>query len=236
MPASIQRLVSTRNLSRQQVEGNIRAVLQRADRVDVDEGLAAYPNYHWTMQSISAKYGVPLHKVVGAFCALSPNNDYMGNLRSTVTLLKGFREGLAEDAVVVTTYNRNRAKAWRIVSEDVHFYSIFRGLKVRSFYRNILEPTHPEAVTIDGHMVNVCRGQAATMSESGIPRSEYRRLRSCFHRVARDTDLLPCQVQAILWFAWKRLNGIVYNPQLDLFACGNQWKNRLSAAQIKPFR
>ena len=76
-------------------EANIMMVWERADAIDRYEGIMAYQRYNATMQEIGAAFCFSLESVVGAFCALSPNNDYIGNLRSLVTLLSGFNAGVA---------------------------------------------------------------------------------------------------------------------------------------------
>lgn len=196
---------------------NILNVLSKADPIETVEGRAAYRNYNRTLEEIADKFNLPLVRVAGAFSALSPNSDYRGNLRSTYTLCLGFTKGNAEEDCTVSTYNHNRAKAWRILQGE-HFYSVFKGLKVRAFFRNITEPDHPEAITIDGHMFNIYRNQTKTMSESGFSRGKYEKIASVFRKVAEENGLLPCELQAILWLVWKRLNGILsdYAVEQDL--------------------
>lgn len=192
---------------------NIYRVLDEAMPLEVEEGKSAYQNYNRTLTEISEATRLSLNAVAGCFSALSPNSDYIGNLRSCKTLCVGFVGGKPEDSCTVSTYKHNRAKAWRIL-EGEHFYSVFKGLKVRNFWRNLTEPDNPEAITIDGHMVNIWRGEVHVMSDSGISKLKYAKLAHEFSRVARREDLLPCQLQAILWLTWKRLNRIKisYDP------------------------
>ncbi|MEO0797340.1 MAG: hypothetical protein AAFX93_19485 [Verrucomicrobiota bacterium] len=216
-------------------DSQIERVLDQADSVDLQEGLEAYFNYHRTLKLIADEHGIDVRRVCGCFAALSPNSDYFGNLRSTLTLCIGFANGLKSESCTVTTYNVNREKAWRILNGE-HFFSVFRGLKVRNFFLNLSEPDHPEAVTIDGHMMNVVHGSPRTMHQSSVTPSGYVRVAKAFSRVAAKRGMLPSQSQAIAWFTWKRIHNIVYDGQVDMFREGNQWRNFVPIEEIKPFR
>ncbi len=192
---------------------NVQKVLDEATELEFSEGKRAYEYYNQTLSEISENTGLPLSAVAGCFSALSPNSDYLGNLRSCKTVCLGYVGGKKESECIVSTYKHNRAKAWRIL-EGEHFYSVFKGLKVRNFWRNLTEPDNPEAITIDGHMKNVWDYKVRIMSDSGLSKTLYAKLAWEFSRTARHNDLLPCQLQAILWLTWKRLNRIKisYDP------------------------
>lgn len=217
---------------------NILKIYALASEADRSEGLEAYRNYNRTLQGISTFTGLSIHQVAGAFAALSPNTDFVGNLRSTFTLCIGFANGFKAGQCTVSTYNHNREKAWRIL-EGEHFYSVFQGLKVRNFFRNLTEPEHPEAVTIDGHMANIAAGLVRTMSNSGISKSKYRKLAGLFRSISAQELIYPSQLQAILWFTWKRIH-IIKTPVATDQECfqitkNNQWGNYVPIQAIRPF-
>lgn len=189
---------------------NVQKVLDAATELEWNEGKLAYQLYHDTLSEIAAATNLPVNRVAGCFSALSPNSDYLGNLRSAKTVCLGYAGGKSESSCTVSTYKHNRAKAWRILDGE-HFYSVYKGLKVRNFWRNLTEPDNPEAITIDGHMNNIWEGRARVMSDSGLSRLRYDKLAWEFRRVAKAENLLPCQLQAILWLTWKRLNRIKIN-------------------------
>lgn len=213
---------------------NIVTVLERADAIDRAEGLAAYPNYNVTMRKISDSYGVPLPAVVGAFCALSPNNDYMGNLRSLITILCGLRDGKDPATLKVSTYNSCKMRAWRCL-EGEDFLSFTKGPKTRSFYVNIMDPDEGYHVTIDGHMFSVWSGKRFTMKSVATMGFRYNEVALDFRSVAFLVGLKANQIQAICWFAWKRIHRVVYNEQLGLFAGDDQWGLLPSIEEIRPF-
>lgn len=214
---------------------NIRRVWCQVDAIDYREGLVAYRRYRGTLERLAAHYGAPLSGTVAAFCALSPNNDYMGNLRSTVTLLRAYREGVPVNKVHVSTYNACRNRAWRFLNGE-NFLDITRGPKTRAFFLSILNPDDPHPITIDGHMVNAWRGEVTTMVEVAWSKFKYDVVANDYRAFAAEIGVLPNQLQAMIWFTWKRINNIVYRPQLNLFRRADDlWGLDLSPSEIQPF-
>lgn len=213
---------------------NILRVYAQVDRIDREEGLIAYWRYRESLQYYATHYQLPLSAVVGAFCALSPNNDYMGNLRSLVTILEGRRQGRHVTACTVSTYKACRGRAWNFLN-GTDFLEVTKGPKTRNFYMNIFNPDDPEPVTIDGHMACIYIGKRMTMKEVVRARFKYNVVAECFRETAREVDLLPNQLQAMLWFTWKRINNVIYSAQLDAFAGDNQWGTRIDPDRVRPF-
>lgn len=215
---------------------NIYKVWSRIDAIDYREGMLAYGRYHVTLERIAAYYGCPFHSTVAAFCALSPNNDYMGNLRSLVTMLRGRQEGFPDANLLhVSTYNACRDRAWKFLHGD-DFLERTKGPKTRNFYQNIIDPNDPIPVTIDGHMVCVWKGMRMTMTAVAIEGFKYNDVANDFREFAYTIGLLPNQVQAVLWFTWKRINNVVFKPQMHLFADKtDHWGLDLMAESILPF-
>lgn len=214
---------------------NIDAVVNQATVIEATAGRTVYADYRRTMQGIGDAYGVPVHTVCGVFAALSPNADWIGNLRSCLTVVKAHTEGHPVEECTVTTYNHCRAKAWRIM-DGKHFYSVYRGLKVRNFWRCLCEPNHPEAICIDGHMVNIALGEPRPMVKSGISTGQYRKLATMYKRVARDQGILPSHLQAMLWHTWRRLIGVGTHLHGEtLFPVANQLGAFVHIDDIEPF-
>jgi hypothetical protein len=214
---------------------NVRDVLKRADSIDRREGLAAYERYHEMMSRLAAEYSYGLRPVVACFVALSPNNDYLGNLRSTVTVLDAHRRGLPISQLPpLSAFNHCARRAYQYL-DGVDFLQTAKGLKIRNFYHNILNPTDDYHVTIDGHMLSVWRGQRVRLKAARIAPRLYEEIAGDFREVARKERLLPCQVQAIAWFVWKRLNRIVFRSQLGLFEQDDQWRIVYPVEEVRPY-
>lgn len=216
---------------------NILSVYAKVDRIDMEEGMQAYLRYHESLKYYARTYGILMPNVIGAFAALSPNNDYIGNLRSLVTLLQGMCSGARVDHCTVSTYKACRARAWRFLQGE-DFLAATKGKKTRNFYLNILNPFDPDPITIDGHMACVWIGKRMTMRDVVRSRFKYDLVASDFRKAADGLDLLPNQLQAMLWFTWKRINRVLYSgDQLDVFADNgsNHWNTLIDPTTIKPF-
>lgn len=219
---------------REKFSKNISSVLAQADGIDWSEGLKAYHSYHQTMSGLADYYGYPLASVAAVFAALSPNNDYVKNLRSTATLLKGHKLGMSVETLTVSTYSACKRRAWRALSGE-DFLSFTKGPKTRNFYQLIVNPEHPSAITIDGHMVSVRLGRRLTMVAAKLTNFKYEEVALDFRSVAFSQFIRPSQLQAVLWFTWKRTKNIVYDGNQNLFDGSDFWKMRWQPEDIKPF-
>ncbi len=215
---------------------NLKAMYGRADDVDRREGALAYPRYNALLGEIARHYDFEMEQTVAAFAALSPNNDYYGNLRSLVSLLAGIRQNKTCDEITVSTYKACRNRAYGYATGTVSFPKTVKGPKIRAFYFNILDPNDKRHVTIDGHMAAAYRANAGTMKENLVKPREYEQIARAVRRLAYRNGLLPNQMQAILWFTRKRLLNVIYDGQYDLFADpDDRWKTVINVAALKPY-
>ena len=215
---------------------NLDFIYSLSDSVDRREGALAYGRYHALLTKIAHRYDVPLERAVAVFAAVSPNNDYIGNLRSTISILDGWRDGLTFDDVTISTYRHCGERAWRYLTGEASFLREVKGLKIRSFYSNILDPSDPQHVTIDGHVVGAWRGSDGTMKDLIIKPLEYVKIAIDVSHLARRYDLIPNQMQATIWFTRKRVLRIRYNAQLSLLhGVDDQWRTIHDLDDIRPF-
>lgn len=216
---------------------NLRRIYAEADEDDIREGRLAYRRYNAVMRSFAEAYDAPLDRTLAAFCALSPNNDYFGNLRSLASVLAAVRDGVPCDRVTVSTYNHCRDRAYSYVTGETCFLSKSKGLKIRSFYFNILDPEDRRHVTIDGHMKAAYEGRDMTMKEAVVKtKGEYLRIAAATKRLARAEGMIPNQLQATIWFARKRTRRIKYNPQLNLFGDpSDKWGTVIDVDDALPY-
>lgn len=220
-----------------QTEANLAKYFAMADTIDLDEGMVAYERYNMVMRRLAQKYAYELDRVCAVFCSLSPNSDYWGNLRSTASVLHGLNERKPPDEIVVSTYGHCKTRAVAYATGRKDFTVETRGPKILNFYHNILEPHSTRWVTIDGHMVGVMRDdRRSTMRELLIKPREYNAFADSVKRFAFRNFMLPCQMQATLWFVRKRLLNVVYDPQGDLFGDPkDMWKTARNVDEITPY-
>jgi hypothetical protein len=218
---------------------NIKAALKRTDPVDWAEGLLAYTRYHEVITGLAMHYGFRMATGAAVFCELSPSNDYVGNLRSAATLMDGFRRGALLDSLSVTTFNHCKRRAWTYLREDSArgFLREHKGApKITNFFHNICAPDSPDHITIDGHMYGIWIGRRQRMREAAEARWKYQDVAADFRAVAFSEFILPCQLQAILWFTWKRIHRIIYQPQMCLLRPTDQWHLIRDPKDIRPYK
>lgn len=215
---------------------NLSKMFARADAIDLDEGMLAYTRYHMVLSSISKHYDFPLPRVVAVFCSLSPNSDYMGNLRSAVTVLKSIKEGTPQERTTVSTYRHCMLRAWDYAIGAKDFETQTKGPKILNFYHNILNPKASRWCTIDGHMSAIWQGKELTMKEALVSSTRYQQIKDDVSILAVRNDMLPNQMQAVLWFTRKRTSNIVYVPQMKLFGDRKDlWNTLVHVEDIRPY-
>lgn len=216
---------------------NLEKMYALADAIDHNEGQLAYLRYHQLMKAIAAFYNYPLQAVIAVFVSLSPNNDYFGNLRSTLSVLQGLNDGRRSEDITVSTYNHCKERAIEYALGRRCFLEETKGPKILNFYHNILDPNDTRWVTIDGHMTAIWRGENLTMREALVSAREYREIASAIKSLAFRMFLVPNQLQAILWFTRKRLFRVKFDPQMDLIrlADNDVWKTIHNIEDIRPY-
>lgn len=214
---------------------NLRQLYSLADRIDREEGKLAYTRYNALLREIAAEYAFPFKSVVAAFVALSPNNDYLGNLRSLISVLKCANGEYPLARMTISTYAACGLRAHSYL-RGTEFLIHAKGPKIRAFYFNICDPKDRGQVTIDGHMAAAYDGNAGTMKQNIITLRRYREIAEAVKALAGDLDLIPNALQATLWFTRKRVLGVKYDPQMDLLhPADDRWKTLVKVAEIRGY-
>lgn len=200
-------------------------------------GLRSYPSYHASIREFARFYEAPFVASVEAFAALSPNNDYHGNLRSLATLLYARAAGVPLENLTVSTYRACALRAWGYLSGETSFLDTVTGPKITAFRHNILYPETSGMVTVDGHMLCVWKGQDMTMSEAALSLrgGEYEAIVKAVRRIARAASLPAPAVQAALWVNRKRTRGILFSEQRSLFTGAGRWDDTCHPMDYPPF-
>ena len=218
---------------------NLNAAWEQTTHTDREMGRSAYPVYQQTLRGLSDLYKTGFVATVEAFVALSPNNDYHGNLRSLVSLLVAYQQGKSFDNCVISTYRACGERAWGYLSGEVSFLDTVKGRKITSFRDNILYLEDSRRVTVDGHMIALGLADPhMTMSEANLALRQtglYDDIERTVLGIARSSREAPCTIQAALWMWRKRTLGIKMNTQLDLFTGTTKWDGVIPADEIIPY-
>lgn len=189
-----------------------------ASDLDHEYGLDAYNMYQRDIDAIGLVGLATLQEKIAAFALLSPNNDYGGNLRCLRIVLEGHRDGIPVERLKgLTTYRACAKRAYRVLDGIDWVFSPY-AKKTYNFYQNIWQPNNPEYVTIDGHMYNLWKGERNLLKSVAVKfrAKEYEEIAQGFRIVAKEVGLLPNQLQATLWWCYKRMLGIRFDYQMDL--------------------
>lgn len=216
---------------------NLRKMYAQADLYDRREGLRAYERYHQVMHDLSEFYLIPLDRVVAAFVSLSPNTDYVSNLRSTMSVLQGVSHGWPVETITTSGYIHCKRRAYDYASGREDFLTKTRGPKITAFYHNLLNPHDQRFVTVDGHVCAAWHGKPLTMKEALIRSvTEYREIAHAIKELAFREFILPNQYQAIVWFARKRILRVKYQPQMQFGqAADDLWHTYRDIRTLQPF-
>ena len=186
--------------------------------MDKEYGELAYSTYH--TEVVYGFWPLPKQVSCAVFALTSPNNDYAGNLKSAELVIRAFAQQKPVAHIAnATTYRACMERAYRVLG-GAEPRSVFgpTAQKTWNFYNNVLNPSSPDFVTIDGHMYNLWRGERSTLKDVAQklrPRL-YEEIADDFKELAWHKRLLPNQVQATLWWTWKRVNNVRFKHQMEL--------------------
>lgn len=206
---------------------NLKIVFDRADRADIKIAEEAWFKMNRLCSEMACKYGFEKRIGAAVFAALSPNNDYHGNLRDADRLLEAAKNKCGIDDFKVSTYGNNKRKAWRIANgEDPLDLIVFP--KTRSFFLNIFDPLDPHPVTVDGHIYNAWYGRRISLKGAAQKGNHklYEVVANDVRELAKEKGVLPNVAQGIIWYSWRRMHGILFRPQLEL------WDLEVKAANL----
>lgn len=213
----------------------LRGLIELYDECPADlraEALQSYFRYNSILKQLASRYGASVETAAAVFSALSPNNDYIGNLRDAATVLKYAQyTGCHPDDFKVSTYDQNKKKAWRIATRETSPGMEFEkrtSLKTFNFFVNCWQPEFRDFVTIDGHMYWAWAGRRGVVKTRSVTRAEdappsigptlYKLLSDAVKFVAHERGVIPNQAQAVIWQWWRVKHNILGTRQMELLA------------------
>jgi hypothetical protein len=206
---------------------NLKFVFEKADKADIKIAEEAWFKMNRLCGQIAEKHGFTLRTGAAVFAALSPNNDYHGNLRDADRLLEAAKAGIGINDFKVSTYGNNKRKAWSI-AKGTEPLDVIVFPKTRSFFLNIFNPLDPYPVTVDGHIYNAWHGRRISLKGAAQKGSHklYEIVAADVRELAKEKGVLPNVAQGIIWYSWRRMHGILFRPQLEL------WDLEVKAANL----
>jgi len=198
--------MSTKNVN------NIKAIYLLSTPQEKVDGANWYKSAHKIALNLADDYGLTLQTVAGVIASLSPRNKWSRNVIDAENLIETFvRDPKSAVNIKVCTFNKNKEKALNILKTDQDFYTenvrdILKGPKLIEFFNCILGV---EDVCIDGHAYCIFNGSRTSLKDvPSIGVKLRREIKSDFKKAAAKFKILPAEMQAITWVAWRRIHGV----------------------------
>lgn len=172
---------------------NILTVWETATDAHRESGLNWYALAHQIAHDIADGDVV---RGAGVIAAMSPQKEWGLNVRLARLAF--------ETGVAVGNTGPCNAKANAILAGANPLDVMGNGLKTRNFYLNILDPECAQAVTIDRHAYDVALAERAEGNKRlGLTPKRYEAFSEAYRAAAVTLGILPHQVQAVTWEAWR---------------------------------
>lgn len=184
---------------------NILSVYNGASQRDITEGVYWYINANKLAHEI-----MPENPTAGAgiIAVLSPRLRWDKNVayaRLAVNLM-----GYALDEITLSyipALNHSRRKALAIVNGADVLDVIGNGPKTRAFFDNIANPFTSQEVTVDKHAFDIANNIRTPYKGMVITNKTYATMAEAYQIAAEILGMMPMQLQAITWVAWRRIVG-----------------------------
>lgn len=178
------------------VQNNLKHVFDIASVDDLEEGKGWYENANLFASSLAEKWNLQTYHTSGVISALSPSTAWEDNVKRAEIFIEKRR--------VSGHIAQQIRKANSIITSDcpIKIADILNGPKTVNFFYNIYDPNAEQYVTIDRHMLNLaCRIEGLI---DPTPK-QYHFLANETIKFSKYVNLMPNQVQAILWVTWRKV-------------------------------
>jgi hypothetical protein len=226
-------------VSHSEAKKNLQIAWDNVSVQDREIGEASYPSYHETLQGFAKFYGFGIVPTVEAFAALSPNNDYHGNLRSLSAVMYSVAADVPYSDLTISTYRACGGRAISYLKGTMSFLDTVGGPKITAFRDNLLYVGRSKRVTVDGHMAAIWSGNHGwTMKDAAafLTTANYHLAEYHMRHFARTVKMKPCALQATLWVSRKRRQGIKFDSQEDLFSGKTKWEEVATPHRYPPYQ
>lgn len=165
--------------------------------------------YRNTRSSLINKFSSDYKMVAGLIASTSPRRDVQRNIRIAIALYKAYQNNPKQFTHEMINERKQFCKKFEIMNAHynnvkttiTHNYSKpleLSGNKVNAFYNNMIG--NYDFVTIDIWMLRIL----GLSKEAIVSKKEYLHLSNIISEVAKEQNLLPAELQAILWIKYKQ--------------------------------
>jgi len=181
------------------------------------QGYKKYKNwYRRTRSSLIKNFSSDYKLVAGLISSTSPRRDVSRNVRTALVIYKAFRQ----NSNIVKLSKKDFCKKFELM--NAHYNNVMRtlthnynkplelsGNKVNAFYNNMIG--NYDFVTIDVWMLRIMGVE--TYNGHYLSTKQYNQLSNIISEIATEQNLLPAELQAILWIKYKAEIGNVVKKE-----------------------
>ena len=144
-------------------------------------------------------FNIQINQAAGIIASLSPIKSWNENKDCAFSFLE---YGHAKHTACFTQKARDILRA----TEDKAILKILNGLKIRSFFTNIVHPDKAKDVTIDRHAVSISLNRWITDNESlSLTKKQYNFFVDCYIKAAKRIGIRPSLLQSITWCTFREI-------------------------------
>lgn len=179
----------------------VTALVRTGTPDQIQRGLCWYVEAHGHASELAAEFGYTTEAAAGVIAALSPQTGWWQNLMLArqACELGELIQGHTGDAM--------RKVNAILADPNTQPLDVLGGLKVRSFYRNIVSGGYDvEYVTIDRHAFDIATG--VRLNGASLTPRRYEETAEVYRRAAKILGMTPAQAQAAAWVIHRDALGI----------------------------
>ena len=201
------KLLNAGHLADVDVISNITSVFEYVMRTATDTDIVSAINWYPLANSFCAtwaeSFDLSIAQMAGVTAALSPQLRWDKNKAQAIEVVARLQNNKPLNGLMA--YPVNLAKAQRIFSGE-NPLDVLGGMKVRSFYRNIM--LDEAAVTVDRHAASIALYGLDTAKSGKVAVTDklYKLLAKAYTDVASVYNVAPYVVQSVTW-TYKAANG-----------------------------
>jgi hypothetical protein len=188
---------------------------------ELRDGLRWYNDANAYCRELASRFDITIQQAAGIIAVFSPQAGWTENKRYAVSFLVNPKNRLR------SLVQHIKAKQILKLKSEADIYAAQSvndaAFKTKSFFLNILNPDIATDVTIDRHAIAVClqspdKTFALDNSYAKYTKQQYDFFQACYIRAAAKLDILPHQLQAIVWLAYRRVRDLKEHED------SNHWK------------
>jgi hypothetical protein len=181
---------------------NVLDMFDLANAKDIQNGRRWYELANRFCRTLAERHGRKLADVAGIMALLSPAVSLEQNVIDTVEVMANGQTAKP------STYGPQAEKALAVRDAGIDPAAVLGQNKVAAFWANIVNPGEAGRVTIDRHAARIAADWKLPPEDAyylvNTP-GKYKVFERVYRRAAEKLGILPQQLQAITWTAYRRL-------------------------------